>query len=221
MGTRLGAVTVVTTRVVVVPPIHHGWGGRDRGRGGVGFRHGLGVGEGRGKVLGVGLQGSWGDGDAVPLLSVLGDRVLYIFGHRIIEKMFVWELCLQSLDVTSVAEQVIVQWIAAFVGFICQLNSTVLSTETEYLRTLHCLTPRYSRVCKEFTNLVQFIKAHSAGYCHQTQHVSFNNFNNWQTYPDFLQNYKNRRKKIIFYKVNLNFESNSQRNKIQSNLRIW
>lgn len=132
----MGAVTVVTTRVVVVPPIHHGWGGRDRGRGGVGFRHGLGVGEGRGKVLGVGLQGSWGDGDAVPLLSVLGDRVLYIFGHRIIEKMFVWELCLQSLDVTSVAEQVIVQWIAAFVGFICQLNSAVLSTETEYFRTL-------------------------------------------------------------------------------------
>lgn len=129
----MGAVTVVTTRVVVVPPIHHGWGGRDRGRGGVGFRHGLGVGEGRGKVLGVGLQGSWGDGDAVPLLSVLGDRVLYIFGHRIIEKMFVWELCLQSLDVTSVAEQVIVQWIAAFVGFICQLNSAVLAMVTIHM----------------------------------------------------------------------------------------
>lgn len=112
------------------------------------------MGEGRGKVLGVGFQRSWGDGNAVSLLSILGDCVLYIFGHGIIEKMFVWELCLQSLDVTSVAEQVIVQWIAAFVGFIRQLNSAVLSTETEYFRKLQRLTSRYSKVCKEFTNLV-------------------------------------------------------------------
>lgn len=94
MGIRLGVVIVVTIRVVVVFFIYYGWGGRDRGRGGVGFRYGLGVGEGRGKVLGVGFKGSWGDGDVVSLFFVFGDRVLYIFGYRIIEKMFVWELCL-------------------------------------------------------------------------------------------------------------------------------
>lgn len=94
------------------------------------------MGEGWGKVLGVGFQGSWSDGNAVSLLSVLGDCVLYIFGHGIIEKMFVWELCLQSLDVTSMAEQVIVQRIAALVGLIRQLYSAVLAVVTIHMEVL-------------------------------------------------------------------------------------
>lgn len=177
MGAWLRAVrgTVVLAGVTVGPSIHHCWGGW-HSAGWVGLIQGRATADGGGQVRGVGLQGCWGNGNAVSLLSILSYCVLYIFGHRIVEKMFVWKLCLQSLDVAPMAEQVIIQRIATLVSFVRQLNPTVLLTEKNRFKSyLSCFGQSKSTLFSLQSATVilytKTVKVQCACYYHQ-MHVA-------------------------------------------------